>query len=585
MLLSLISIVCAGYAIENKDINNIELVVTASRYSAVQPNSTVLTEQDLERFINVNIPSVLESVPGIVVKRNGGKNSNSSLLIQGTNSNQTLVLLNGLPIKNSIYSTVDFTNLDLENISRIEIYRGGMSAVYGSDAVGGVVNLITKTASDQTTLKVKYASFNDRSFTLSHSQDLDSFRYRLNYSAGLYDGFRTFDHFNNNNFSGDLSYDIDQDSTFDLYISTYCSTKGNPGPSPASVFAPPSEQRDEGQFIQEKLTIKGDNGDKVTIYFAQNADSTKAFNGASYAYDSKSYTAGYQHELSFGNQALVFGLENYLGQPNDSTLSRKDPVQNMAYFINDEFQLTPYWKLNVGGRLDQHSSFGQASTYKMSTGVNIANNHTIKASIGSAFRAPTISDLYYADPWSSGNPNLTPEFTQMLDLEYGWQIIPQVKFRASIFQNNVRDLIQWAMLPNFTWTPQNIGKAKFTGLEVELNSEIHKILQSNTNISYLLEAINEDNKQWLMYRPKYKIANLTDVKTPIGNFGLKTIYTAERTTEKTGVTLPSYLTMDLNYSWQLLTVYMHNVFDYSYEESYQYPMPRRTFGVELRYSI
>jgi len=562
----------------------VSLVVTASRYISVQPNSTIFKKDDLAKFKDSALPDVLESLPGVQIKRYGGKSGMASISMQGAESKQTLVLLNGSPIRNPIYGTVDFNNLNIENIELIEAYRGGMSSIYGANAVGGVINIITKQPSDKTILRLGYGSFNDLTFSLEHSLSTDFFNYRLNYALGKYDGSRPVSYFNNNNFASEFNIFLSDDLRFNLNISNYYSQKGNPGST--SSWSSPSEQEDQGYTIQENIFTDVGNWGRSKIYFSQTGAKRIPISGGISQSESWGNTYGYQHQFAFGQHSVVFGGELYTARPQDSTLTRNIAIENKAYFVNDEFQLTPFWKLNLGGRSDQHSEFGQAHTYKLSSALEVVANSWVKASYGTSFRAPTISDLYYYSSSFQGNANLQPEEAHNFDLELSSKLFESTNLRLSYFQKNIRNLIQWAEKPTGGWMPGNIGKTKLAGLEFEFASRISSSLKYNFNVTYLTDAVDEENNAWLQYRPKYQAAFLTDYQTNFGLLNTRINYVAERPKTTGGsLIMPAYWTMDLSFTWGWLSLYVHNLFDYQYEETKNYPMPGRTMGIEMRYEL
>lgn len=569
---------------EGTSLHSVSVVITASRYISVQPNSTILKKDDLVKFKDSMLPDVLESLPGIQIKRYGGKSGGASISMQGAETKQTLVLLNGSPIHNPIYGSVDFNNINISNIELIEAYRGGMSSVYGANAVGGVINIITKQPIDKTILKLGYGSFNDQTLSLEHSLSTDFFNYRLNYSAGKYDGFRPVSYFDNRNFASNINLFLFDDLNLNLNFSNYFSRQGNPGSS--SRYSSTSEQQNEGYTIQENIYANlGDFGDSK-LYLSQSSAKRTPISGNISKSESWGNNYGYQHQFTLGKHSVIVGGEVYSAIPKDDTLTKNITVENKAFFINDEFQLTPFWKLNFGARSDQHSKFDQENTYKLSSSLALLNNSRIKTSYGTSFRAPNISDLYYHDSYSQGNADLQPEKAQNFDLELSSELGKDTNIRLSYFQKNIRNLIQWSRQNSGEWIPENIGKVKLSGLEFEYNSKISSYLKYDFNVTLLTNAVDEESNKWLKYRPRYKAVLLLISKTNLGLLSSRVNYVSERSSSTGGsMKMPAYWTVDLDYSWKWLSWYMHNIFNHNYEEYYQYPMPGRTMGVEVRYEF
>ncbi|MCI5066394.1 TonB-dependent receptor plug domain-containing protein, partial [bacterium] len=140
--------------------SEVPIVVTAHRsvtpQSKVGSSFTVITEEQIEQSQRTHVSEILRDVPGIDVVRSGGRGGNTSIFLRGANSEQTLVLLDGIELNNpgNPARAFNFADLTLENVERIEILRGPQSGLYGSDAIGGVINIITKTGEKGTSAEV-----------------------------------------------------------------------------------------------------------------------------------------------------------------------------------------------------------------------------------------------------------------------------------------------------------------------------------------------------------------------------------------------------------------------------------------------
>ncbi|MFA5928306.1 MAG: TonB-dependent receptor, partial [Candidatus Margulisiibacteriota bacterium] len=534
---------------------------------------------DIKKYQDLTVPDILSTQPGLEVKRYGSKSGVGSIMIQGAASAETLTLLNGIPFREPIFGAVDFSNIDPDNIESIEIYRGGMSAIYGADAVGGVINIITKKPDNKTRVKLNYGSNNDRGVTLEHSLNGEHFSHRLNYTTAKYDGFRPFSYLDNNNFSGELSAYPNDDFTVKLNFSSYYSQRGNPG----QIGSSPSEQQDKGYTLQESADLDLGLAGRSKLYLSQTGYDFFGWGSTSwgpwtYQYQSWTNIAGYQHAFTVAGNSIVVGMDRSAARPNSTDVSPNKTVESRSIYINDEFDLGSKLKMNIGVRRDDHSEFGNANTYKLSSALELYPDIWVKTSYGTSYRAPNINDLY--STWG-GNPGLKPEEAHSFDLELSASNTNS-KTRLSFFQKNIRNLLQWKLQfssPS-SWAAANVFQAKLSGLEFEHSGRCNSGINYNFNLTYLTDALDESTSSWLMYRPKYKVCLSGDWTNSWGKLAGRINYTAQRPSEYAGIDLRPYWTLDLSYAYGSFTMYANNVLNYEYEESYKYPMPGATLGIK-----
>ncbi|MCP4050573.1 MAG: TonB-dependent receptor [bacterium] len=562
-----------------------ETVVTASRYISVQPNSLIITREEILTYKDFTVADVLETVPGISIKRFGGKSGIASVSIQGSSSEHTLIMLNGRPLKNGIYGTSDLNNINMESIQAIEVFRGGMSSVFGSDAVGGAINIITNKPENKTSIKLSCGSYNDQNLFIENSFATDLFHYRLNYWNGRYDGFRPVSYFNNNGLSGDLTLYITDNYRFNIFGKNYFSRRGNPG----AVNGLLSEQEDQGYTVQTKLYADEILYGRSELYFEKKLDERYKISGSISDSRSLSDTYGFNHNLDLNHHSVLFGGELYKVYTDDTTLLRDMTVKNTAVFINDEFNVLPFWKMNLGVRSDESTSFGRADTFRISSAWNL-EDLALKTSYGTSFKAPDISDLYYYYSTkyftSEGNPDLKPEHGRNFDIELSYHLAESVRIRLSYFKNVISNLIDWQEQENKIWRPENLDEAVLAGVEYDLGCRISENFNFNFNINSLTEANDARTGEWLSYRAKYRAALSLNHVSGTGQFNIRTIYVSERAGKNGGNwDLPSFLRTDINYSTGFMSVFVHNLFDIEYEEILSYPMSGRTIGVMLNFEL
>lgn len=571
-----ISCACLGFVLAGSMNSNLNFVVTASRFLSTYPNSTLIPEEEIRRYKDFSIGDILQGEPGVQANRYGGKGGVNALSLQGANSNQTLILHNGVPMKNAVYGTVDLNNINLDQVQEIQIYRGGMSAVYGADAVGGVINIVSNKTQGQNKLSLELGSYGDQNLSIAWSQGTTASNVQLSLLHGRYDGYLPVGYFNNDILS--LAYNgvLLSDYKVSVAGSAYSDQRGNPaGPYSAS------EQKDQGYLLEAQI---GDNHRSGgNLYFTTKCDERTAIRG--FVSDSKGWsnTLGGTKEFSLGDHAIMMGFETDQMIPKDSILSQNRTLQNEAVYVNDDWVLGSWWKMNIGVRQDRHASFGTADTYKISNAFLFGDDCSLKMSYGTSFRAPSLADLYYQDGWgSAGNPDLRPETAQNVDLELSMRT-SLGSFRTSYFEKKVSDLIEWGSSADWSSSsPNNVGRARLSGVETEWFGNIGEGILYSLNWTQMLDARDEDTGAWLQNRAKTKVNGSLNIGGLVGSVSIRVNYVSERSSSTGGSpSLPNYWVVDGDYTKDIYSVFVHNIFNQAYEEYKGYPMPGRTFGVKV----
>ena len=562
------------------------LTVTGSRYVSTYPNSQVISEEEIHAYKDLTVGDVLQTQSGIQVISNGGKGGVVSLFLQGTNSNQTLVLLDGIPLKNPIYGTVDFNNLNLDRIQMIQVYQGGMSAVYGADAVGGVVNLISDKVLNKGKLSFEYGSFNNQNIYFDYGLGSVNSNYRVSFMDGKYAGYLPVGYFNNDNLAMEYNGKIGSDLAYRFMGSGYADQRGNPAIPGFSA----SEQTDNGYSAQIQLSQLNDEVETGKLYFSTRYDERDKVSGQ--ITNSKAWmnVLGGNKEVNLGSHVLLLGVDANQMIPNDETLLQEVMLQNVGVFVNDDLTLLPWWKANLGVRRDMHSVYGAANTYKLSSGFSFNKDSGLKVSYGTSFRAPTLSDLYSSDGWGdNGNPNLKPETAKNLNVELSMKTLVGTT-RLSYFENLVTDLIEWQAIdasdPYSPWSPNNVGNARLSGIEAQWVGGFAENVMAEVNLTQLLDAQDQSNGEWLQDRARTQANVALSTMLFEGKLGVRANFVSERSSSEGGaLNLPRYYVVDVDYTKDNVSLYVHNFFNRDYQENFNYPMPGRTAGIKVTYSL
>ena len=564
-----------------------EIVVTALRVprlkSSIPWDTTVITREDIEDSTAVKLGDIIRTVPGVSVKANGGLSSQISARLRGSNSQQVLVLLNGNRINSPSLGTFDLGDILLSDVERIEIVKAPLSSLYGADAVGGVINIITRGSSEKpkVTVSAGYGAYAKRNLAVAGSGP------NYFFSAAVLDseGFRANSGYKAQDFNLRLMNEY-----FEAGIKKSDSDKGSPGS--LDFLTPQARQSDNNLFYD--LVYKADKiGLKATLSQV-NLDQLYANPTFSILSTHKTISNNLDIQEKIGD--YVFGLE-IRNDKSQSTNSGSHDLTNKAVYAQAEIG-----PMVIGAREDITSSYGNHFNPRVGFVFNLRHDTLLKTSWGSSFKAPTIDDLYWSrltEPgWPSGvvttegNPSLRPETSQSFDITLERKLSRKSTVRLSYYVCRIKDMIRWTNTSTSTidafWTPANISDADIQGIEFEYEKKVAKHLKTFINFGYQL-AKDASSGNFLDYAPQNQLNAGLKYKNP-DKFDSNVVvrYVGERYTNLSNSTqLPSYTVVDLSLSKDFgsytIKGDIENLFGESYAESYGfsdvYPMPGRRYNV------
>ena len=493
-----------------------EVVVTADRVptpmSKVTGSVTVVTNEEMQRNQWRTVQEVLRYVPGVSVQQSGGPGTQTSVFVRGANSNQTLVLIDGINVSDpaSGNGAVDFAHFMTENLDRVEIVRGPMSTLYGSQAIGGVINMVTKAGK---------GPMNGGAFTeLGTRLQTNSGGYvrgsegRFNYNftlAGTYapgetivpgrytppGGYVDLDGYRNITAASRMGIAID-DRTNVTWFSRYIDTQ-------VKFDQVAQEDPNAGEFSQQffnRVELDGNYldgrwkpvvGVSYTSIYRHAQDFPSLQNPIPFIQDSyyngRRLQADFKNQLILSDQVdLVAGIDydrswaysNVDGAQAWGTMAQTGLYSQIrGNFIKN---LT----VTLGGRLDVNDTFGTVSTWRAGATYLFADTDTrFKGSYGTAFKAPSLFELYGASLFCGGNRNLQPEYNK--GYEFGVEqglYNRKVSVGLTYFFNNFSNLVQCP--PPFS-TLQNVAKAQSEGVEAFFKAQPFNWLDLNLDFTYM----------------------------------------------------------------------------------------------------
>ena len=633
-------------------------IIIKGKLKAPDPRSipgqmSIISAEEIAASAPKNLADVLEPVLGVSLTRYGGAGASSFISIRGSSAEQVLILLNGKRLNTAQGGGSDLSTINPDSIERIEVYRGGESAIYGENAVGGVVNIITKT-SDSTdlhgTARAGYGSQNTISGGASISGGTENknlggtFSLHALSSDGNYsfedDNFGSLERKNADVLQGGAAAAAfySPTDTLNLAFDTtiYFDEKGVPGTVEfPSETARMSDEREtamlEGDWLHDWGDITGtlsffrqvrqyedpdfylgpvDDRHENKVAEAE-VEYEKRFSAENWA---ASWLSGYSLRLdTLDSTAFV---ESGGSEFSDSGITRL----RQSGFTRGELRLFPYrdsetcrlsifpalrldsW--SIDGYENSSSTAGTQATWKLGllSPLDSRKHYVLKASGGTSYRAPSFDDLFWpATSFATGNPELNPEESWYADGGVILQPVPFIKLEAAAFYRQVTNLIQWNPGPGGRWRPINIGSSRFWGIESEARSLIDlpaldSYMELTANGSYLhAEDRTEDSATYGKILPRKPVWSFSGVGTLTNSAGhslrIEGRYIGLRyiTAANTKWYDPCFIT-DATATVALrndidLVVSGNNLFNISYVDIREYPVPGIELSMELRYAF
>ncbi len=600
------------------------VVVTAqsvpTRVQQTTAPTDVISRETIDNRQAVSLPELLEFSPGIAVGRTGPFGGTASIFLNGGNSNFTKVLVDGTPI-NPPGSAVDFSSVTTENIDKVEVVRGAESAIYGSDAVSGVIQLFTHRGDTRIPAFSAYSEGGNLS-SARGGGDLSGLLGKFDYSAAAAyfqtDGQGLNDYFVNRTLSGNFGYSFSNTNQLHLSLRNNTSDAGIPGPT---LQGPPDLFQGYGQKIfsanarWEFTTgshwhhqLMGTDSYTRQHSFANQGDtfpfdSLLTFNRTAVnpqsSYVSRNFiaTAGYQYEIESGGINFI----------SPGHLRRN----NQAGYL--DFRYTPISRLTLdfGGRVEANSSYGTrvvpraGGTYALRYGKGFFGDTRYRAFYGQGIKEPRFDQTFGTDPCVPGNPNLKPEASKGWTTGFDQKLASdRWKVSADYFYSRFYDIVSFAPTSAFCGTYFNTDLAFARGVNLTSEVRVNKWLFVNGNYTY-------DDTRVLKSENPFADPSLVPgsrlIRRPVnsGSFGVNVNYarvnwnfigyfTGVRTDSNfvnpAQTTNPGYARFDMAANYNVtrglfVTARAINLFDKQYQDALGYPALGRYYMFGLRYAF
>ncbi|MBI2219352.1 MAG: TonB-dependent receptor [Candidatus Rokubacteria bacterium] len=596
------------------------VVVTATKVETRQAelgaSVTVITGEELRLYDYPTADEALRTVPGVQVERSGGFGKASILRIRGANPNQVQVLVDGMRVKSPTSGQFDLSEVTLDAVERIEIVRGPQSTLHGADAIGGVVNIITKKGSGppQATLEVEGGSWNTFRERASASGGLGGFNAALSASRLDTRGQqRTFDNDDAEQtaFGGRVGYDFPWKGSVSL-TGRYSKLEVD---VPIEGF-PPFRRDPDSQQQTEFALLTARYDQEVLPWWSVGLRAGHMWDNlgfqdgplppGDFAFTSQIDTRRREVELlnrfRTGPNDLVVGLEHRqeTGEIRDTF---RESIDTQAAFLQNQLALFERVFLGAGIRVEDNEVFGTEWTPRVSLAVHVKETDTrLRGAWAQGFRAPTINDLFFPDLTGGfcppfGNPGLKPEASESWEAgveQNLWQ--NRVRLGATWFRTTFRDLITVVSLPPFCSQAGNVGRAETSG--VELVSDLEPLDWLHVNVNYTFtEAEDVTNDRELPRIPRHQWnAGVTITPLPTLSLFAQSFVVSRRFDPVANADTPGYHRIDVGGTYRLLarvgrldaldlTARIQNVTDNTYAEVIGFPALGLTALVGLRASF
>ncbi|MBL7176940.1 MAG: TonB-dependent receptor [Desulfobacteraceae bacterium] len=609
-----------------------EVVVSATKTEEKRKDVSsfviVVDEMDIEESPAKTLGELLANEPGIDWRTRGDYGgARGEIHIRGMSGDATQVRVNGVTVNSPSFGSADVSKIPLNSIERIEVVEGSGSVLYGSGAMGGTVNIITKRPErEKTDLKASAGFGSQSTYGLAAEQGMfavGDFGYYLTANRYRTLGFRSNSDLSHNDASINLVLDKGDILNVSLYGDYIYRDFGVPGVQPPagtqSYYIHGTEffnsesasllNRGRDNDAHGVLNIDSKPTDWVDLKFRGDYTYMDGYNydrwtlsGIKKAAGARTWVTnkvlGFEGDVDFkpfeGANLLVgseykhytwenknTALDSFGADVPGSTSYTSARLHTLGIYAEAQYRPSKYIKGVAGVRHEDHSEFGTEDLPRFGLIVNPLDSTAVKFNYGKHFRAPTPNDLFWPEsPYTKGNPDLKPETGWHFDAGIEQELLGNRVFLSLTYFNwNLKDKIQWGPDINWVWTPQNLDKAKANGLEV--GTKIGPFYDVTLALDYTYTDAEEENQyvtRRATYTPEHLFRGNLTYWAPFGLTATATLryvgdryfYGTDKTTTDPVSTLDPYVTMDLRLeqrffqNW-LLSLEGNNLFNKSYD--------------------
>lgn len=598
-----VSLACAqALAADGAPTDLDQVVVTATRtpqsLADTLASITVIDRERIDRLQPASLPELLRGTPGLTFANNGGAGKITTVSLRGAGGSQVLVLVDGVRIGSASAGLAAFQDIPVDQIERIEIVRGPFSSLYGSEALGGVIQIFTRRPEGAFAphVSVGLGSFDTRRASAGVAGKQGNGWYSINAAHERTDGINACRGAGFPVFAGCFTDEPDRDGYENNSVSVQGGYKfGEAWDAEARVLRAEGQNEYDGSFSNQadvvqqvaSARLRYAPSEKVAVTFnvGRSVDESDDYKDGEFSsrFDTHRDLGSLQADIGAGTGLISLGFDWQRDAVDSNTAF--DETQRINRGVFGQWQ-GDFGKQSVQAsvRRDDDSQFGGETTGSLRYGFAFTDDLKLVASYGTAYRAPTFNDLYFPN---FSNPDLKPETSRTFELGLrgkhatgGWSL--------SAYQTRAEDLITFDAV---SFLPANVDRARIRGAEATLDFAVGgwTVLGTATWLDPRndSEGFNQDNFLPRRARQSGRI----DVDRSVGNFSFGGSVYAEgqRYDDLANLTrLPGYSLVDLRVGYALdsdwsLQLNANNVFDREYETAAYFNQPGRNYMLSVRY--
>ncbi|MBT8083928.1 MAG: TonB-dependent receptor [Woeseia sp.] len=566
------------FAVADDDV----IVVTATRNEIALQDVivpvTIINREQIELAAARDVTELLRFEAGLDIGRNGGPGQASSVFLRGTESNHTLVLIDGVRINPGTIGGAALQNISPELIERIEIVKGARSSLYGTDAIGGVINIITRRAgSGYAEAGASAGSFSTQSAYTSFGAATDAGELGVTLNVQDTDGYavradseieRGYDNFSANIYG---SRQIGR-STVNL---RHWSARGNS--EYLDFFLAPVDQDYQNQSSALEVTTPLGERSESRLLLSHMIDKIDQNQSPDFV-TSRRYALDWLYSVSLPGHNLAAGIyateENARAESFGSGFS--EDTATRALFLQDSITRGRL-RAFLAGRYTDHETFGNEFTWNAEVAFDLNDAWSLSAGMARAFRAPDATDRF----GFGGNTTLRPEVADEIQLGVEVEVNPRNLLRFDLFSNDINDLIEFDFN---SFTLQNLARAKIRGGQLGWTYRGDLFRLRADLVSQSAENAADGSK--LLRRAERSLT--INVTREIGNHLLGLSMLASSRRQDIAESLPGYVLLNvtgqfkLGQHWQLHSR-LENLLNTRYQTAAPYQMAERSVFLELKY--
>lgn len=510
-LLAGTTVVWGGTVFAQEDLQEFaldDMVVTATRTESkmvdVPVNATVISAEKIADRHYLDVADALKDVPGATVLDTGVGAGEKKVVLNG--DDRVLVLVDGKRVNFDMGAASGRSSYDLKMlpdvslIERVEVIKGHGGALYGSDAVGGVVNIITKKM-DHSYGKVSMGFGSQQArdakamYTVKEGKTgvmVAASKYKQGYYKYKDVADKTTKRWNkdsdyeNEKVSLKIAQELTDTSNLEFEYN-YTKADGN---VPYGYATTQSDKKTNNFGLKYDWLLKDKDAGYVQLYY----NKYKFLSSSTLEEKDKGFEVQQAITASDNNKLVVGASYRNAEASNDGrnyAAKYNEKINNKAIFVSDQWEFIPNWTLDTGVRYDKHSTAGSKTTWSAGLNKKFDENSHAYFNWGQVFKAPTLDDLYYNASGMYGNSNLKAEKGDTWTIGYGTKIADKTSLNVNYFQSKLEDAIKWVDIGNYESEVRNIAHQKKNGIEISVNHELND--NWDLEASYTHVRVRNDN--------------------------------------------------------------------------------------------